>query len=74
MVCYDVHPSLDMNSMQDLGVEEMLNVLDKPGVEPQNKIIVAGESFMHILKRNGREGVAQGTVEQRRGHFLVLGV
>ena len=49
-------------------------MLDKPGVEPHNKIRVAGESTLHILKRTGREGVTQGTMEHRRGHFLVLGV
>ena len=30
MVCYDVHPSLGLNSMQDLGVEEIRNGIDKP--------------------------------------------
>ena len=49
-------------------------MFDKLGVEPHNKIRVDGESNLHILKRTGREGVARGTVEQRRGHFLVLGV
>ena len=49
-------------------------MLDKPSVKPHNKIRVAGESALHILKSTGREGVARGTVEQRRGHFLVLGV
>ena len=49
-------------------------MLDKPSVEPHNKISVDGEPAMHILKSTGREGVAQGTVEQRRGHSLVLGV
>ena len=28
MVCYDVHPGLGLNCMQDLGVEEMLNGLE----------------------------------------------
>ena len=49
-------------------------MLDKPSVEPHDKIRVAGKPTMHILKSTGREGVARGTVEQRRGHFLVLGV
>ena len=49
-------------------------MLDKPSVEPHNKIRVAGESILHIMKNTGREGVARGTVEQRREHFLVLGV
>ena len=49
-------------------------MFDKPGVEPHNKIRVVGEPALHILKSTGREGVARGTVEQRRGHFLVLGV
>ena len=49
-------------------------MLDKPSVEPHNKIGVAGEFAMHILKSSGREGVAQGTVEQRRGHFLMFSV
>ena len=49
-------------------------MLDKPSVEPHNKIRAAGESALHILKSGGREGVSQGIVEQRREHFLVLGV
>ena len=49
-------------------------MLDKPSVEPHDKIRVASKPAMHILKSIGREGVAQGNVEQRRGHFLVLGV
>ena len=49
-------------------------MLDKPSVGPHNKIRVPGKPAMHILKIIGREGVARGTVEQRRGHFLVLGV
>ena len=49
-------------------------MLDKPGVEPHSKIRVVGEPAMHIMKSIGREGVARGTVEQRRGHFLLLGV
>ena len=49
-------------------------MLNKPSVEPHDKIRVAGKPAMHILKSTGREGVARGTVEQRRGHFLVLGV
>ena len=58
MVCCVVHPGLGMNCMQDLGVEEMYNVLDKLGVEPHNKIRVDGEPTMHILKSIGREGIA----------------
>ena len=49
-------------------------MLDKPGVEPHNKIRVVGELALHIRKSTRREGVARGNVEQRRGHFLVLGV
>ena len=49
-------------------------MLDKPSVETHNKIRVAGESDLHILKSPGREGVARGTAEQRKGQFLVLGV
>ena len=49
-------------------------MIDKPSVEPHNKIRVASESSLQILKRTGREGVSRGTVEQRIGHFLVLGV
>ena len=49
-------------------------MIDKPGVETHNKIRVVGEPTLYILKSTGREGVARGTVEQRRGHFLVLGV
>ena len=33
MVRCDVHPGLGLNYMQDLGVEEMRNGLDKPSVE-----------------------------------------
>ena len=50
MVCCDVHPSLGLNYMQDLVVEDILNVLDKPIVEPHNKIRGSSESTMHILK------------------------
>ena len=74
MVCCDCAPWFRYELYAILRSEDIYNVLDKPIVEPHNKIRVAGEYFMHILKRNGREGVAQGTVEQRRGHFLVLGV
>ena len=49
-------------------------MLDKPSLKPHNKIRVASEPSMDILKSTGREGVAQGNVEQRGGHFLVLGV
>ena len=55
-------------------MEETWNVLDKPSVEPHNKIRVPGEYVVHILKCTGREGVARGTVGKRRGHFLMLGV
>ena len=33
VVCCDVHPGLVLNSMQDLGVEETPNGLDKPSAE-----------------------------------------
>ena len=33
MVCCDVHLGLGMNCMQDLGVEETLNGIDKPSEE-----------------------------------------
>ena len=49
-------------------------MLDKPSVEPHDKIRVAGKPAIHILKSTGSEGVARGTMEQRRGQFLVLGV
>ena len=49
-------------------------MLDKPSVEPHNRIRAAGKSALHVLKSTKREGVARGTVEKRRGHFLVLGV
>ena len=49
-------------------------MIDKPSVELDNRTIMAGESALHIPKRTGREDVAQGIVEKRRGHFLVLGV
>ena len=38
-------------------------MLDKPSVEPHNKIRVVGEPAMHILKSTRREGVAGATVE-----------
>ena len=58
MVCCVVHLGLGLNCMQDLGVEEMYNVLDKPSVEHHNKIRVAGEYALHILNSTAREGVA----------------
>ena len=67
-----MHPGLGLRYVQDLGMGETYNMLDKPGVEPHNKIRVAGKPAMHILKSTRREGVARGTVEQRRGHFFVL--
>ena len=33
VVCCDVHPGLGLNYIQDLGVEEMRNGLDKPSAE-----------------------------------------
>ena len=69
-----MYPGFGSECTQDLGVEEMRNKLDKPSVEPHSKIRVAGKSALHILKSIRREGIAQGTVEQRRGYFLVLGV
>ena len=56
--CCVVHPCLGLECVQDLGVGEMYNVLDKPSVEPHNKIRVASKPAMHILKSTGREGVA----------------
>ena len=41
---------------------ETYNVLDKPSVEPHDKIRLAGEPTIHILKSTGREGVARKTV------------
>ena len=49
-------------------------MLEKPSVELHNKIRVVGKPTMHILKSTGREGVAEVTMEQIRGIFLVLGV
>ena len=49
-------------------------MLDKSGVEPHNKIRVVGEPTFHIVKSTRREGLARGSVEQRRGHLPVLGV
>ena len=50
--------------------------LIKPNAERNltKKIRVASESSMHTLKSTGREGISRGTMEQRRGYFLVLGV
>ena len=56
--CCVAHLGSGLNYVQDLGMGEMENVLDKPSVEPHNKIRVVGEPAMHILKSNGREGVA----------------
>ena len=58
LACCDVHPGFGLNYIQELGVEEHRNVLDKTSVEPHNKIKVASEYTMHILKTTGREGVA----------------
>ena len=33
VVCCDVHPDLGLNYMQDLGVEETPNGIDKPSAE-----------------------------------------
>ena len=55
---YVVHLGFGMNSIQDLRVGEMQNVLDKPSGEPHNKTRVVGKFAIHILKRTGREGVA----------------
>ena len=57
-------------------MEETTNGIDEPSVERDltKKIRVAGELSMHTLKRTGREGIARGTMYQRRGYFLVLGV
>ena len=33
VICYDVHPGLGLNCMQDLGVEETRNGIDKPSAE-----------------------------------------
>ena len=56
--CCVVHPGLGLNYVQYLGMGETQSVLDKPSVEPHNKIRVVGEPAMHILKNTGREGVA----------------
>ena len=76
VVCCYVHPGLGLNCMQDLRVEEMRNGLDKPSAERNlmKKIKVDGESSMHTLKSTRRDGIAQGTVDQRRGCFLAFGV
>ena len=55
---YVVHPGSGLSYVQDLGMGEMYNGLDKPSVEPHDKIRVAGKPTMHILKSTGREGVA----------------
>ena len=72
--CCVVHPGSGLSYVQHLGMGETYKGLDKPSVEPHDKIRVAGKPARHILKSTGREGVARGTVEQRRGHFLVLDV
>ena len=69
-----MHPGSGLSYVQDLEMGETYNVLDKPSVEPHNKIRVASESSLHILESTRREGVSRGTMEQRRGHSLVLGV
>ena len=72
--CYIVHPGLGLSYVQVLGMGEMYNVLNKTSVEPHDKISEVSKHAMHIPKSPGREGVARGTMEQRRGNFLVLGV
>ena len=52
--CCVVHPDLGLSYVQDLGMEETQNVLDKPSVEPHNKRRVDGKPAMHILKSIGR--------------------
>ena len=75
MVCCDVHHGLGLNCMQDLGVEEMLNGIDKPRAEePHEKVRVASKYSLDSLKRTRRKGIARETMDQRRGCFLVLGV
>ena len=56
--CYVVNLGLDLNHVQELGMGQTQNVLDKHSVEPHNKIRVVGEPAIHILKSIGREGVA----------------
>ena len=56
--CCVVHPGPGLNYAQELGMGETQNVLDKPSVEPHDKIRVVGKPVMHILKSIGREGVA----------------
>ena len=69
-----MHPDSSLSYVQDSRMGETWNVLDKPSMEHHDKIRVAGKPAMHILKSTGREGVDRGTVEQRRGYFLVFGV
>ena len=56
--CCVVYPGSGLSYVQDLGMGETYNVLDKPSVEPHNMIRVASEPDMHILKSIGREGVS----------------
>ena len=56
--CCVVHPGSVLSYIQDLGMGETQKVLDKPSVEPRNKIRVVGKPSMHILKSTGREGVS----------------
>ena len=53
-----MYPGSGLNYVQDLGMGETSNVLDKPSVVHYNKIRVAGQPAMHILKSIGREGVS----------------
>ena len=53
-----MNPGSGLNYVQDLGMGETYDVLDKPSVEPHNKIRLACEPAMHILKSTGREGVS----------------
>ena len=59
MVCCYVCPGLGLNSMQDLGLEDTLNGLDKHSVERNltKKIRVVGESSMHTLKSSVMEDI-----------------
>ena len=56
--CCVVHPGSGLSYVQDLGMGETYNVLDKPSVGPHDKIRVAGKPAMHILKSIRREGVS----------------
>ena len=58
-----VHLGLGLNYIQVFGLEETMNKIDKPSVEPHNKVTMDSKYAFHILKRTEREGISRGIVD-----------